>query len=496
MTDSALPARPAVVGHRRGRPPRLDPHTLRRARRAVSVPLVLLAAVLAAALSLRSVSAVGPGWVVVGLGVGLVVVALVAARATRTVAAFVDTTVTEARTETLAAVETAAAAVEKSLRWSVEELCRGGRPPVPEMHSPRRDDPNAGVLDILNALQVQAIISLVRVHDESQSFLLLEVLRRLAQREHALVGKALEALTQLEKLTDDPELLHTSFQIDHLVTRIRRHVESTAVLGGQSLRSARQPVPLATVLRGAVCEVLQYPRVSVAAGSAGAEIGLPGHVGPDLTHLLAELIENALECSDPATKVTVRAQRVAAGLAIEVEDRAVPIHPQVREQMNRLLAAPDRVDVSNQVRAGQLGLLVAAKIAQAHGMTVRLQENVLGSTNALVVVPDRLLVPFPSVQDPGVSSSVARPSVVPPPATHTPAHAVAQARIPQGTEPAEDPPPLPTRKRAAETSGLPPERERVTAPPPSPGIAGAFHAGLKAGTEADSPPASTQQTGP
>ncbi|MYS36807.1 ATP-binding protein [Streptomyces sp. SID4920] len=431
----------------------------------------------------------------VGLGLGLVVVALVAARAARMVAASVHSTVTEARTETLAAVEAAATAVEKSLRWSVEELCRGGRPPVPETHSPRRDDPNAGVLDILSVLQVQAITSLVRVHDESQSSLLLEVLRHLAQREHALVGTALEALTQLEKLTDDPELLHTSFEIDHLVTRIRRHVESTAVLGGQSLRSARRPVPLATVLRGAVCEVLQYPRVSVAAGSVGAEIGLPGHVGPDLTHLLAELIENALECSDPATKVMVRAQRVAAGLAIEVEDRAVPIHPQAREQMNRLLAAPDRADVSNQVRAGQLGLLVAAKIAQAHGMTVRLHENVLGSTSALVVVPDRLLVTLPSVQDPGVPPSVPRPSVVPPPATHTHAPAVAQARISQGTDPAAGPPPLPTRKRAAESLSLPPEQERVTASPPTPGIAGSFRAGLQAGTNVGSPPASTQQTG-
>ncbi|MGZ2359457.1 ATP-binding protein [Streptomyces sp. 372A] len=494
MPDSAFPQRPGV-GHRRGRAPRADAVVLRRARLAVALPLVVLASVLTAALSAWSFSVVGTGWAVVGLGAGLVVVALVAARAARTVAASVHTTVTEARTDTLAAIEAAATAVEKSLRWSVEELCRGGRPPVPETHSLRRDDPNAGVLDILGALQAQAITSLVRVHDESQSVLLLDVLRRLAQREHALVGKALEALTQLEKLTDDPELLHTSFEIDHLVTRIRRHVESTAVLGGQSLRSARRPVPLATVLRGAVCEVLQYPRVSVAAGSAGAEIGLPGHVGPDLTHLLAELIENALECSDPATKVMVRAQRVAAGLAIEVEDRAVPIRPQVRDQMNRLLAAPDRVDVSNQVRAGQLGLLVAAKIAQAHGMTVRLQENVLGSTNALVVVPDQLLVTLPSVQDPGASPSVARPSVVPPPATHTPAHAVAQARISQGTDPAADPPPLPTRKRAAEALGLPPERERVTASPPTPGIAGSFRAGLKAGTDADSPPASTQQTG-
>ncbi len=134
---------------------------------------------------------------------------------------------------------------------------------------------------------MRAVASLIRVHDESQSVVLLEVLRRLAMREHALVGKALEALSQLEMLTDDPELLAKIFEIDHLVTRMRRQVESTAVLGGQSLRSVRRPVPVKSVLRGAVSEVVQYPRVAVAAGSVGAEVGLPGHVGPDLTHLLA-----------------------------------------------------------------------------------------------------------------------------------------------------------------------------------------------------------------
>ncbi|MEK8146388.1 ATP-binding protein [Streptomyces sp. M10(2022)] len=261
----------------------------------------------------------------------------------------------------------------------------------------------------LSALQVQAVASLIRVHDESQSVVLLEVLRRLAMREHALVGKALAALSQLEMLTDDPELLTKIFEIDHLVTRMRRQVESTAVLGGQSLRSARQPVPVTTTLRGAMSEVVQYPRVVVAAGSVGGELGLPGHVGPDLTHLLAELIENACECSDPATKVTVRAQRVPNGLAVEVEDRAISMHPQIRAQMNRLLKAPDEVDVSGQVRAGQLGLLVAAKIAQSHRLSVLLQENVTGGTTALVVIPARLLVTIP-LSGRGRSPREARPA--------------------------------------------------------------------------------------
>lgn len=48
MPDSAFPARPAATGHRRRRPP-IDAFTLHRVRRAVALPLVLLAALLGAA---------------------------------------------------------------------------------------------------------------------------------------------------------------------------------------------------------------------------------------------------------------------------------------------------------------------------------------------------------------------------------------------------------------------------------------------------------------
>ncbi|MGW1633362.1 ATP-binding protein, partial [Streptomyces anthocyanicus] len=312
MSDSAFPARPAATGHRRRRPP-VDATTLYLARRAVALPLVLLAALLLAAVVLWSVSVVGPGWVLASLVCGLAAVVAVAARGTRTVAGAVQSAVEESQSAALTAVTGAAAAVEKSVQWSADELCRGKRPALPDPHTAQSPTANAGIDNALSALQAQAIMSLIRVHDESQSVVLLEVLRRLAMREHALVSKALEALSQLEMLTDDPELLAKIFEIDHLVTRMRRQVESTAVLGGQSLRSVRRPVPVTTALRGAVSEVVQYPRVAVAAGSVGAELGLPGHVGPDLTHLLAELIENACECSDPETRVMVRAQRVPHG---------------------------------------------------------------------------------------------------------------------------------------------------------------------------------------
>ncbi|MER6847696.1 ATP-binding protein [Streptomyces flaveolus] len=499
MPDSAFPARPAARGHRRRRPPRTDAFTLHRARRAVALPLVLLAVLLGTVFALWSMSTVGPGWGLVGLAFGLAGVATVAGRGARTVARAVQTAAEEAQAAALTVVVGTAAAVEKSLLWSADELCRGGRPALPDMQTPQSACVTSEIDEVLSALQVQAITSLIRVHDESQSVVLLEVLRRLAMREHALVGKALQALSELEMLTDDPELLSKIFEIDHLVTRMRRQVESTAVLGGQSLRSVRRPVPVTTVLRGAISEVVQYPRVAVAAGSVGAELGLPGHVGPDLTHLLAELIENACECSDPATKVTVRAQHVANGLAIEVEDRAIPMHPQTRTQMNHLLKAPDQVDVSSQVRAGQLGLLVAAKIAQSHGLSVLLQENVTGGTTALVVIPARLLVAISPVGDVGALPEKAHSSVPPPrQAAGPPTIPTAQQGTPPDTAEAlgsgeaghsAGAPALPRRTRQAGSFRPPVERDQAPATAATPGLAAAFRDGIQASGTTSSPPA-------
>ncbi|MCX4393185.1 sensor histidine kinase KdpD [Streptomyces sp. NBC_01767] len=497
MSDSTYSIRPAATGHRRRRPSPIDVFTVHCVRRAVVLPLLLLAALLVAAFTVWSTSAVALGWLLAGLVCGLTAIAMVAARGARAAAGALQTAAEERRAAELTAVAGVAAAVEKSVQWSADELCRGARPPLPEMQMPQPASATTEINKVLSALQVQAVASLIRVQDESQSAVLLQVLRRLAMREHALVGKALEALTQLEKLTDDPELLAKIFQIDHLVTRVRRQVESTAVLGGQSLRSVRRPVPVTTTLRGAISEVVQYPRVVVAAGSVGAELGLPGHVGLDLTHLLAELIENACECSDPATKVTVRAQRVPNGLAIEVEDRAIPMHPQTRAQMNRLLKAPDEVDVSGQVRAGQLGLLVAAKIAQSHGLSVLLQENVTGGTTALVVIPARLLVAIAPVGDAGARSREISPSAPPPrQPTATAEPSAGQVRRPIGAgEPSAGEaghpapaPDLPRRTRQAGSFRPPREREQAPATAARPGLAGAFRNGIQAGGSASSPP--------
>ncbi|WST81332.1 ATP-binding protein [Streptomyces sp. NBC_01136] len=445
------------------------------------------------------------GQLVGALACGTAAAALVGAHRAKAAA----TVVQGAQAAELQKITGATNAVEKSVLWTADELCRGGRPSVPDSLPPTGGTGLAAEIEVLlGELQLQAVASLIRVHDESQSAVLLEMLRQLSRREHALVGRGLEALTELQALTDDPELLDKIYKIDHLVTRMRRLVESKAVLGGESLRSVRRPVNVVTVLRGAVSEVVQFPRVAVAAGTVGAELALPGHVGPDLTHLLAELIENACDFSDPNTKVQVRAQRVAKGLAIEVEDRALPMSPQLRAKMNRALAEPDRVDVSAQVRDGHIGLLTAAKIAQRHGMSVTLSENSTGGTTALVVVPTRQLVAIPSgaarTTAPPPAPGQPSPAAPAQPQSAPPATAIyAQSAHAERRETAPTPdipgrpagaPPLPQRTRGQLRIPDAAQKPQAPAKAARPGLAAAFRVGMhSARTQKTTAPAPSPQ---
>ncbi|MFF7095762.1 sensor histidine kinase [Streptomyces rubradiris] len=421
--------------------------------------------------------------VLAGVAGGLVVIAVLAAREAHTAAGFAHGVAEEARAADQAAALGALAVAERTLLWSTDQLCGGTRPPVPDVAEPQSAGPAARVEAAVHALKAQIVVSLLRVHDESATDVLLDVLHRLAMRELVLVNKALAGVTGLARATDDPEWLAPIWRIDHLMTRLRRYVESTAVLGGASLRTSRQPLSVMTVLRGASSEVVQFSRVSTATGAA--DIGLAGHVGPGVMHVLAELIENACENSDPATRVTVRAQPVQAGLAIEVEDRGVGMRPAVRDQMNRLLATPDEVDVSDQVRAGRIGLLTAAKIAQRHQIFVQLQENPTGGTTALVVVPTRVLVQMPPA--PKASARTGPHPVGAPPAQPTP---VPPAARPAREEPSRQggEPQLPRRPRTHGALRATAPQQPAPMAAATPGMAADFLAGSRKGSTAASTP--------
>lgn len=216
-----------------------------------------------------------------------------------------------------------------------------------------------------------------------------EVFVNLARRLQSLVHREIELLDELENRVEDPDLLKGLFHVDHLATRIRRHAENLAVLGGAvSRRQWSRPVTMTEVLRSSIAEVEQYPRVKLVPPIEGT---LRGHAVADVIHLLAELVENATVFSAPQTQVLLRAQHVTAGLAIEVEDRGLGMPVAEQNRMNAVLSDPERIDVGELLQDGRIGLFVVSALAQRHGIVVQLQSNIYGGIQAVLVLPRELL---------------------------------------------------------------------------------------------------------
>ncbi|MCX4695903.1 ATP-binding protein [Streptomyces sp. NBC_01408] len=289
----------------------------------------------------------------------------------------------------------------QELRTAAERLERGEVPPRPVRGGPTSPpvgtDP-AGVDEFwllsqeLRGAREQAHATLVRLAGPvtpSDSERKVEVFVNLARRLQSLVHREISLLDELEDTVEDPDLLKELFHVDHLATRIRRHAENLAVLGGAaSRRQWTRPIDLSEVLRSSVAEVEQYTRVKVVPPSGGS---VRGHAVADVVHLLAELVENATVFSAPDTDVVLRAERVTAGIAVEVEDRGLGMPAEEQHRMNALLGDPDQISVRHLLADGRIGLFVVSALARRHGIAVELKSNIYGGVLAVLVLPQELL---------------------------------------------------------------------------------------------------------
>jgi len=85
----------------------------------------------------------------------------------------------------------------------------------------------------------------------------------LARRSQVLLHRQLTLLDAMQRRAQDPTELEDLFRLDHMTTRMRRHAEGLLILSGNSPgRAWRRPVRLAEVVRAAVGEVEDYPRLA------------------------------------------------------------------------------------------------------------------------------------------------------------------------------------------------------------------------------------------
>lgn len=217
-----------------------------------------------------------------------------------------------------------------------------------------------------------------------------DMFETLARRSKSLVDHQLSLIEAMEYDEKDPRLLENLFRLDHLAARMRRNGDNLLILAGTRQRRGKSaPVEIADVLRAAISEVEDYERVKLGATPRGA---ITEPAASDLAHLFAELLDNALRASPPETDVKFTfAQAHDQGLLVEVADRGIGMPPAEMADINRRLETAAEVGPDT---ARHMGLFVVGRLAERHGLTVRLRPT------------------FDTARDPGVTVTVHLPKPI------------------------------------------------------------------------------------
>jgi hypothetical protein len=189
-----------------------------------------------------------------------------------------------------------------------------------------------------------------------------------------------------------------------------------------------------------------------------------GGAASDLTHLLAELIENGVKHSPPHELVEIRGRLTPDGYSLAVVDHGLGMSAEDIAVANQRLAGAEAPTIA---LSKHLGHFVAAALAARNGIAVRLQGSEVVGIAAIVDLPATIIGPMPP--EPLHELVAAAPPGAPPGPPPPEALAGATAALSAAASPdaASSPaPPPPSPPPASEQAPVDAPPEPVTPPPP------------------------------
>ncbi|MGW5734322.1 MULTISPECIES: ATP-binding protein [Streptomyces] len=230
----------------------------------------------------------------------------------------------------------------------------------------------------------------------------------IARRVQSIVHQQAAELREMEEFHGrNPEVFDDLLRIDHGTALIGRLADSITVLGGA--RPGRQwpkPVPLFSVLRGAMSRILEYQRVDL---HSIAKVAIRGTSVEPLIHACAELLDNATRYSPPQTRVHVTAVEVQTGIAVEIEDGGVSLSEEARARAERMLAqAQAGIDLNDLGESPRLGMAVVGRLSQMYNLQVSLRQSAYGGVRAVLIVPHEMITNAPA---PGLAHGIGASAV-------------------------------------------------------------------------------------
>jgi hypothetical protein len=249
---------------------------------------------------------------------------------------------------------------------------------------------------------------------------------------------------------------------------MRRNAESLLVLSQVDVAPHwHPPVRVLDVVRAALGEIENYQRVAVRTLDP---VMVVGGAASDLTHLLAELIENGVKHSPPHELVEIRGRLTPDGYSLAVVDHGLGMSAEDIAVANQRLAG---AEAPTTALYKHLGHFVAGALAARNGVSVRLQGSEVVGIAAIIDLPAAIIGPMPPepLRELVAPAAPAAPAGPPPPEALAGASAAPSAAEPPDTASPLAPPapsPPPARERAPAEAPPAPPRDPVPAPAPIP----------------------------
>lgn len=257
--------------------------------------------------------------------------------------------------------------------------------PVPERFVVESEDELAELATALNAMQGTAVD--LAVGQARARRTVAENLSSLGRRNQSMLSRTLSFISTLEQDERNPATLSNLFRLDHLVTRIRRNAESLLVLAGNvPSRPYSEPIDLGDVVRAALSQIEGYDRVSYDDLDSAK---VQGAAADDVSHVLAELLENATNYSPPGSSVQVRGRLRSDGYVVSIADEGIGMNAEAIAAANERVGSVHDFD---QTPSRVLGHLVVGSLTARHGIGVKLAETATGTgVTVSVTLPISLL---------------------------------------------------------------------------------------------------------
>ena len=314
------------------------------------------------------------------------------------VAALIALFITRSITRRIKAVSTGANQVATEQLPTLVEALRDprGKTTLPDIQpvNARGNDELAELAGAFNSMQD----TLVDVAHEQ-----VEVLRRgvsdifvtMARRNRSLIDRQLAMLDEFEAEVDDHAVLANYYQLDHLATRMRRNSESLLVLASAEPKRRRvKATEIDDVVRASIGEVEDYRRIDI---EHLESLQVRGAVVADVSHLIAELLDNATAFSPPESPVRVGGRRAGDSYLLRIVDSGIGIPTERLGELNELLREPPVVGLSVE---STLGISVVSLLANKHDIEVTLSAGNPGLT-VDIALPSTLFGP---IDDPSAQS--------------------------------------------------------------------------------------------